>query len=101
MENLRLQLLKKILRYLCKIDRLKAGVRATLTGENIKKQKGLVDYLEELGVKYINVLPAFAPEEGSNSSIFKWDPLDFAENFYLAHEYAKSKGNLVQYNVYC
>lgn len=87
------------LRYLCKIDRLKAGVRATLTGENIKKQKGLVDYLEELGVKYINVLPAFAPEEGSNSSIFKWDPLDFAENFYLAHEYAKSKG--IWYNTMC
>lgn len=87
------------LKYLCKIERIQVGVRATLTADLISKQKELIDYLYGLGVKYINVLPAFAPEEGSNSKIFKWQPLDFAENFYLAHEYAKTKG--VWYNTMC
>lgn len=87
------------LRYLTKCDRIQTGVRATLTSEMIARQRELVDYLSSLGVKYINVLPTFAPEEGSNSEIFVWDPIDFAKSFYDAHMYAKSKG--IWYNTMC
>lgn len=93
------QIVEKNLKFLCSQPEIKVGVRATLTSSLIPKQCELIDYLESLGVKYINVLPAFAPEEGSNSQIFKWEPLEFAENFYQAHMYAKAKG--IWYNTMC
>lgn len=85
--------------YLCQNSSVQVGIRATLTADMIKRQTELIDYMMSLGVRYINVLPAFAPEEGSNSKIFSWEPLDFAENFYKAHLYAKSKG--IWYNTMC
>lgn len=81
------------------ISTLTVGVRATLMSDMISKQKELVDYFESIGVKYINVLPVFAPEEGSESQSYNWDALDFAENFYDAHVYAESKG--IWYNTMC
>lgn len=84
---------------LLSVPTLKLGVRVTLMASMIAQQRSLVDYFAGLGVKYVNVLPVFAPEEGSHSMLYKWDPLQFAENFYDAHVYAQSKG--VWYNTMC
>lgn len=87
------------IRELKKSDTLTVGVRVTLMAEMINKQRTIVDYFYSIGVKYINVLPVFAPEEGSNSASYKWDALQFAENFYDAHQYAQGKG--IWYNTMC
>lgn len=84
---------------LCNISTLTVGVRVTLMAEMISQQRRIVDYFESIGIRYINVLPVFAPEEGSESKSYHWDALEFAENFYDAHMYAKQKG--IWYNTMC
>ncbi len=81
------------------IDTLTVGVRVTLMSDMISQQRKIVDYFESIGVRYINVLPVFEPEEGSENPSYKWDAMDFAENFYDAHMYAESKG--IWYNTMC
>lgn len=93
------EIVERNIKLLSKSLRTKVGIRATLTAETIEHQIELVDYFDSLGVKYVNVLPAFVPEEGSVSTTFTWDPITFAENFYQAHLYAANKG--IWYNTMC
>lgn len=89
----------KTIQELEKSKTLTVGVRVTLMAEMIDKQRTIVDYFESVGVRYINVLPVFAPEDGSNSALYQWDAKQFAECFYDAHQYAKEKG--IWYNTMC
>jgi len=82
----------KNLKYLAQNTSMQVGVRATLSSLMINRQTELVDYFHDLGIKFVNVLPTFAPIEDNPGDIFKWDPLEFAENFLIAHNKAKELG---------
>jgi len=93
-------IVEKNLKYFAKQKSMQAGVRVTLTPLMMKRQLEIVEYFHSIGIKYINVLPAFAPiEENSPSTVFKWDPIEFAKNFLVAHKKAKKLG--VWYNTMC
>lgn len=69
------------------------GIRATITTENITKQKEMIDYFYKLGIRDIWVDPIFpsVSEEiliGENQI----DMMLFADEFIQATEYAHSKG---------
>lgn len=93
------QIVENNIKKLQGIPSLTVGVRATLMSDMIVRQRELVDYFESIKVRYINVLPVFAPEEGSNNKSYDWDALEFAKNFYDAHIYAEEKG--MWYNTMC
>lgn len=80
------------LKYLAKCKTMQAGVRVTLTPLMMNRQTEIVNHFYNLGIKYINVLPAFSPIEDNLSPIFDWEPLDFAKNFLIAHKQAKKLG---------
>ena len=87
------------LTYLNQFKNIQVGVRATLTDRMIERQEELVDYFHSLGIKYVNVLPAFSPVEGSEGEKFTWDPIKFAQNFLKAHKKAEKLG--LWYNTMC
>ncbi len=87
------------LKYFAKNKSMQAGVRVTLTPLTMKRQVEIVKYFHKLGIRYINVLPAFAPIGEKSSNVFDWDPIEFAKNFLIAHKYAKKLG--VWYNTMC
>lgn len=69
------------------------GIRATITLENILKQKEMIDYFYELGIRDIWVDPIFPSVgktvlEGEN----EFDTMMFAKEFLKASEYAYKKG---------
>lgn len=69
------------------------GIRATITLENILKQKEMIDYFYGLGIKDIWVDPIFPSVgktvlEGEN----EFDAMMFANEFLKATKYAYSKG---------
>jgi sulfatase maturation enzyme AslB (radical SAM superfamily) len=82
-----------------KNDKMQAGVRVTLTADMINNQREIVKYFSSIGVKYINVLPTFAPVDGSTSKQFVWNPEEFAKGFLDAHNEAKKIG--IWYNTMC
>ena len=90
---------EETIKNLLDVPSLTVGVRATLMAEMITQQRKIVDYFFDIGVRYVNVLPVFAPEDGSESPRYRWEALEFAENFYDAHIYAKEKG--LWYNTMC
>lgn len=73
------------------------GVRATITDQNMKRQKEMIDYFSSLGVKHIWVDPLF-PEVGkipvcdNPNSTFEFDMNTFLDNFIPAYNYAEGKG---------
>lgn len=69
------------------------GIRATITLENISKQKDMIDYFYGLGIKDIWVDPIF-PSVGDtvSESENEFDTMLFAREFLDATEYAYSKG---------
>ncbi len=69
------------------------GIRATITLENILKQKEMIDYFYELGIRDIWVDPIF-PSVGEKAleSENKFDTMMFAQEFLKATEYAYNKG---------
>lgn len=90
---------EETIRSLIDLNSVTVGVRVTLMAEMISKQRSIVDYFSQLGVKYINVLPVFAPEDGSQSLSYHWDAMEFAQGFYDAHVYADKLG--IWYNTMC
>lgn len=69
------------------------GIRATITLENILKQKEMIDYFYKLGIRDIWVDPIFPSVgktvlEGEN----KFDTMTFAQEFLEATKYAYDKG---------
>jgi len=69
------------------------GIRATITLENIFKQKEMIDYFYGLGIKEIWVDPIFPSVgktvlEGEN----EFDTMMFAQEFLKATEYAYKRG---------
>lgn len=69
------------------------GIRATITLENILKQKEMIDYFWGLGIRDIWVDPIF-PSVGATSTAGadEFDTMMFAKEFLKATEYAYSKG---------
>lgn len=87
------KIVEKQLRYFSKLDNIQLGVRSTLTVPIIKRQMDLVNYFDDLGIKYVNVHPACNPvEDKENKEIFEWDPIEFASNFLDAHNEAQKRG---------
>ncbi len=78
--------------FFAKQKNMQVGIRMTITPLAIHRQVELIEYFRQLGIKAINAHPACAPVRGSSDEIFKWDPIDFAENFYIAHNEAKKLG---------
>lgn len=69
------------------------GIRATITLENIYKQKEMIDYFWGLGIRDIWVDPIF-PSVGATTATSdnRFDTMMFAKEFLQATEYAHSKG---------
>lgn len=69
------------------------GIRATITAENITKQKEMIDYFYKLGIRDIWVDPIFPSV--SEKILVEDNSIDmmlFADEFIQATEYANSKG---------
>lgn len=92
-------IVEKNLKYFARQKLMQAGVRVTLTPLTMNKQLEIVQYFHNIGIKYINVLPAFAPIEDKTNSVLDWDALGFAKNFLTAHKKAKKLG--IWYNTMC
>ena len=90
---------EKNLRFLNSIETMQVGVRVTLTSATMHRQRELVDYFHRLGIRFVNVLPVFAPVEGSGHDVFDWEPREFAAEFLAAHNRAKDLG--IWYNSMC
>lgn len=67
------------------------GIRATITLENVQKQKEMIDYFCSLGIKDIWVDPIF-PSVGETSLRTEFDTMMFAQEFLQATQYAYNKG---------
>lgn len=69
------------------------GIRATITLENVMKQKEMIDYFYQLGIRDIWVDPIF-PSVGSKAleSENEFDTMMFAQEFLEATKYAYNKG---------
>ena len=66
------------------------GIRATITNENVDRQKEMIDYFCQLGIKHIWVDPIF-PSVGEDTSNNSFDYMHFAEQFLEAVNYAEQK----------
>lgn len=69
-----------------------AGIRATITNENIDRQVEMIDYFCSLDINYIWVDPIFpSVDEKPSGNNNKFDIMQFAHKFLEACEYAESK----------
>jgi sulfatase maturation enzyme AslB (radical SAM superfamily) len=64
------------------------GIRATITNENLHKQKDIIKYFSQLGIENIWVDPIF-PSVGEKELEEKMDMLEFADEFLDACAYAE------------
>ena len=78
---------------------LMVGARATITNDNIYKQKEMVDYFERIGIKNIWTDPVFysvddkpVNEDPRKRSKLQFDMDAYIDNYVSAYKYAKSKG---------
>lgn len=68
------------------------GIRATITGLNVCRQREMVDYFLSLGIKFLFSKPVL-PSVCSNENLEYAVPLmTYAENYVDAYRYAKDKG---------
>jgi len=78
---------------------LMVGVRVTLTDKNIDRQKEMVDYFYDLGIRYVWTDPLF-PAVGTIPVLmdekklkeYSFDMDKYVDNFIDAYHYAKIKG---------
>ena len=73
---------------------LKVGARVTMTDDNIKQQREMVDYFYDLGIRHVWTNPLFAsvcvkPYAGDKNY---FDMPTYIEHYIDAYKYAKSKG---------
>lgn len=71
-------------------EKCQLGVRATITINNVYKQKEMIDYFYSLGVKILFSDKVFAPL-GGDASEFNVDYKTFVDTFIEAKEYAQEK----------
>ena len=67
------------------------GIRATITNENLHKQKEIITYFSQLGIENIWVDPIF-PSVGKKILETKFDMMIFAKEFLDACAHAEEKG---------
>lgn len=78
---------------------LMVGARATITDMNIDKQKELVDYFYDLGIRYVWTNPLFYEvgkipvcDDPSKKDVRLLDLSRYVQEYLKAYEYAKAKG---------
>ena len=79
------------IRYLTGIEGIKVGVRITVGNKNMFRQKEIVDYLDDMGVKYVYTCVLFAD---TSNTYYEGDisRMDYAKETAKAVKYAESKG---------
>ncbi len=77
---------------------LMVGARVTITAKNINKQKEMVDYFYELGIRYVWTNPLFYSvgqipvcDDEQKKSEYNFDMDSYIDNYLDAYYYAKSK----------
>lgn len=75
------------------------GARVTITDKNISKQKEMVDYFYDLGIRYVWTNPLFYSvgkvpvcEDRKKQEDFHFDMGKYVDNYLEAYYYAKTKG---------
>lgn len=78
---------------------LMVGARVTITNDNIKMQKLMVDYFYKLGIEYVWTNPLFysvgnipVVNDKIKKSNYFFDMDSYVDNYIDAYEYAKQKG---------
>ncbi len=78
---------------------LMVGARVTITDKNIDKQKEMVDYFYNLGIRYIWTNPLFygvgkipVCDDQEKQSSYNFDMEKYIDNYLDAYYYAKGKG---------
>jgi radical SAM protein with 4Fe4S-binding SPASM domain len=71
---------------------IKVGCRATLVPSMIDHQKEIIDYLDQLDIKFISIERAYSSVNNRLFTEEATDPIYFAQKFLEAFEYAKGKG---------
>lgn len=75
------------------------GVRSTITPYNIDRMCEGIEYLHDLGIRYIWVDPIFAPVSDAEDKTFEpIDNMHFARKFIEAREFAKKLGVFYESN---
>lgn len=81
------------------IHKLMVGARATITAQNVSKQREMIDYFYELGIRYVWTDPLFYTveekpvcEDYVRQSLYNFDMDMYLENYLEAYEYAKRIG---------
>ena len=83
------------------------GCRVTLTPVMVDRQLEIIDYLNDLGIKFISVERAYSSVNNQLFTEDASDPIYFADRFVEAFNYAKSKGifynhfNMVNFDEPC
>ncbi|MCZ7380498.1 MAG: SPASM domain-containing protein [Candidatus Methanoperedens sp.] len=80
------QLIERNILFLAKNENLVVGVRSSISSDNVKNQKEMVDFFSKLGVKAVAVDPIFKKVGSENEPSI--DLLDFAKNFLIAKKRA-------------
>jgi radical SAM protein with 4Fe4S-binding SPASM domain len=75
------------------------GCRVTLTYYMFSRQRDIIDFLCNIGIKYISIERAYTSVGKFSFVEENTDPEYFAERFLDAHNYAKSKG--IFYTQFC
>lgn len=77
---------------------LMVGARVTITDKNINKQKEMVDYFYELGIRYVWTNPLFYSvgkipvcDDARKKNEYNFDMNSYTDNYLEAYYYAKSK----------
>ena len=78
---------------------LMVGARVTITEKNINKQKEMVDYFYDLGIRYVWTNPLFYSvgkipvcQDDAKLKTYKFDMDSYLDNYIEAYHYAKDKG---------
>lgn len=78
---------------------LMVGARVTITDKNLSKQREMVDYFYELGIRYVWTNPLFYSvskipvcEDEKKKNAYSFDMDGYIENYLDAYRYAQSKG---------
>ena len=87
------ELIERNIKYMMKKKCGMIGIRTTITDLNYTKQKDLINYFEELGIRNFWVDPVF-PSIGQSESHNRWtfDMGRFTDEFLEAAQYAYSRG---------
>lgn len=79
-------------------NNLMVGARVTITAKNINKQKEMVDYFYELGIRYVWTNPLFYSvgqipvcDDDQKKREYNFDMDSYIDNYLDAYYYAKSK----------